>query len=261
MEDAFYPAHALPPPIKIACPHRVPAVKRTAPVLSPFLRELVFLEKWFRRRAGRPIERELVTPREDIDTVVTDAERDVAHQGDAALVRKRFKFAPLLMGDPLHIAKEILPLGEGRLSIQGEATEPIARGFGRLIRPCIPVFALAIFFHERAEEDVTIQPGGFFLAKLSKIRLSIFVGLRGAKTSKSFFQQVPIQFFNLRVFHWAASEPGKIDIGKRRRKVICAQIFRTSRGKMERRRLDRHCADRVVRAVVSTDFVNRQQLH
>src|SRR5436190_1160096 len=48
------------PPIEIPRPHYIPAVKWDSPVLSPFLGELVILEVRLRRRATRPIDRELL---------------------------------------------------------------------------------------------------------------------------------------------------------------------------------------------------------
>src|SRR5213595_3489239 len=38
--------HTLTPPCEIVCPHPIPAIKRDAPILSPFLGELIVLEKW-----------------------------------------------------------------------------------------------------------------------------------------------------------------------------------------------------------------------
>src|ERR1700730_8853604 len=108
---------ALPPPGEIVCAHRVPLKKRNAPVLSPFLRELVVFEVWLGGRAPRPIEREFIRTSKDVGAVVTNAKGNVAHQGNAALFRKEFGFAPLFARNPLHITKEILPRGKMRLSI------------------------------------------------------------------------------------------------------------------------------------------------
>ena len=55
-----------------------------------------------------PIESEFARPREDIGAVIIDAEGNVPHERDSALLGKRVDLAPLLVRDPLHVAKEIL---------------------------------------------------------------------------------------------------------------------------------------------------------
>src|SRR2546430_5660240 len=56
VEDAADAAHSLPPPIEIVCAHRIPPIKRDAPVLSPLLSELVI----FKIQIGRASCRERV---------------------------------------------------------------------------------------------------------------------------------------------------------------------------------------------------------
>src|SRR5882762_6168628 len=73
-------ADALPPPVKISATHFIPAKNWNAPILSPFLGELIVLEMRFGRGAAAPIERKFVWPREDVPAVIADAEWDVAHQ-------------------------------------------------------------------------------------------------------------------------------------------------------------------------------------
>src|SRR5436853_1781282 len=104
----FDSAHSLPPPLKVAPPHRLPVIKRDAPILAPFLGELVIFEIRLGRRSPGPIQRELVRLRKHIGAVITHAERDVAHDRYTASLSVGFNVAPLLMGNPLHVAKEIL---------------------------------------------------------------------------------------------------------------------------------------------------------
>src|SRR5581483_985241 len=101
VENLAHAAHALPPPGEIVRPHRLPVVKRNAPVLSPLDRELVVFEIRLGRRAAAPIQTEVVRPAKNIRAIQTNTERNVAHQGDAALVRVTADVAPLLVRDPL----------------------------------------------------------------------------------------------------------------------------------------------------------------
>src|ERR1700720_5013711 len=57
MEAASNTANTLSPPIKIPATHYFPVKKRDAPILSPFLGELVVFKMRFRRRASAPIGR------------------------------------------------------------------------------------------------------------------------------------------------------------------------------------------------------------
>ena len=107
MKDPSGTAHPFAPPLKIVGAHGAPAIERNAPVLSPFLRECVVLEMRLGRRATEPIEQKFVRARENVGAVITDAERNVAHQRHAALLRMRFNVAPLLLCDPLHVTEEI----------------------------------------------------------------------------------------------------------------------------------------------------------
>ena len=108
VEDAADAAHPLPPPIEIVCAHRIPPIKRDAPVLSPLLSELVIFKIRLGRRSAAPIEHEFVRPREDIGAVITHSKRNVAHQRDSALLSKRIDLAPLFVRDPLHVTEKIL---------------------------------------------------------------------------------------------------------------------------------------------------------
>src|SRR5258708_7894141 len=66
VKDVLHSADALSPPLQIVRSHRLPAINRNAPVLSPFLGKLVVLEVGLRRRAAGPLERELVWSRENV---------------------------------------------------------------------------------------------------------------------------------------------------------------------------------------------------
>src|ERR1700694_164853 len=90
METAPHAPGALAPPIEILLAHRIPAKKRNAPVLSPFLGELVVLEIRFRRRPTAPIQPEFIAARKNIRAVITDAEWNVAHESDLPLFRVGF---------------------------------------------------------------------------------------------------------------------------------------------------------------------------
>src|SRR6476661_3684962 len=107
MEATPNAADPLPPPIEIPATHRLPVKNRDSPILSPFLSEPVVFEMRFRRRAPAPIEGEFLRPRENVSAVVADAERNVAHQRDAALFGIRFHRRPLLVRDPLNVAKKV----------------------------------------------------------------------------------------------------------------------------------------------------------
>src|SRR5262249_48428056 len=100
-------AHPFAPPLKIVRAHCAPAIERNAPVLSPFLCKCIALENWLGRSAAEPVEHEFIRARENVGAVVTDAKGNVAHQRHAALLCMRFDSPPLLIGDPLHITKEI----------------------------------------------------------------------------------------------------------------------------------------------------------
>src|SRR5438067_12604733 len=57
VKDFAHAAHPPPPPIQVSRSHHVPAVKRNAPILSPFLGERVVLEVWLRRSDTRTVDR------------------------------------------------------------------------------------------------------------------------------------------------------------------------------------------------------------
>ncbi len=106
MKGAPHAADALPPPIEISIAHDLPAEKRNAPVLPPFLRELVVLEIGFGRGAAGPIQRKFIAPCKNIRAVITHPERDVAHERDTAFFRVGFDRRPLSMRNPLHVAEK-----------------------------------------------------------------------------------------------------------------------------------------------------------
>src|SRR5205085_6485847 len=123
---------------------------------------------------------------------------------------------PLLARDPLDVAeKSFAPLEfvlfPGRLSIQ-----PSACGIDALLlaRPFVPSFAVAIFLHQRAEEGVTGQPGGFLFAKSIESWLTIARCVR-REIRKRFFEQSAFQFFYRAISHRALTELRKIDIRQR----------------------------------------------
>src|SRR6478752_4231866 len=103
MKDSPSGADPFSPPLKIINTHGAPAIERNTPVLSPFLRECVILEMRLRRRATEPIEQKFAGTREHVSAVITDAERDVAHQRHTALLSVGFDVAPWLLCEPLHV--------------------------------------------------------------------------------------------------------------------------------------------------------------
>src|SRR4051812_12621041 len=125
MKNRSGSADPFSPPLKIIGAHRAPAVQRNAPVLSPFLCERVILEMRLRRSATEPIEQKFIGTRENIGAVITDSERNVAHQRYTALFRVRFDLAPLLLCDPLHVAEEIQTARHCRLLLLREIAQPI----------------------------------------------------------------------------------------------------------------------------------------
>src|SRR5262249_16821683 len=167
MKDPPRSAHAFAPPLKIVRAHGAPAIERNTPVLSPFLRKCVVLEVWLGRSATEPVEHEFIRARENVGAVITDTERDVAHQSDAALLGVRFNVPPLLERNPLHVTKEIQTAPRGCLLRLRQITQPTARTFDRpmLRRPLIPRGAAFILLDEKAEQRVIAQPRGFFFAE------------------------------------------------------------------------------------------------
>src|SRR5215211_5887504 len=126
-------AHPFAPPLKIVPAHDAPAIKRNAPVLSPFLCKCVVLENWLGRSATEPVEHEFIPARENVGAVITDTEGNVAHQRHTALFRMRFDIAPLLMSDPLHVTKEVSAFCEGYLFVAREIAYPLAGTFSGLM--------------------------------------------------------------------------------------------------------------------------------
>src|SRR5213080_3643204 len=100
-------AHPFALPLKIVRAHCAPVIERDAPVLSPFLRERIILEMRLGRCPAKPIEDEFIRAGENVGAVITDAERNIAHERYAALLRMRFNVAPLPMHDPLHVTKKV----------------------------------------------------------------------------------------------------------------------------------------------------------
>src|SRR5437868_11126554 len=77
------------------------------PVLSPFLSELIVLEMRFRRGTAAPIEREFIRTRENIGAVIIYAERNIAHQRNAAAFGVCFNRGPLFACNPLDVTEKI----------------------------------------------------------------------------------------------------------------------------------------------------------
>src|SRR5437868_14813062 len=134
-----------------------------APVLSPLLGELVVLEMGLGRRAPAPIERKFIRPRENVRAVIIYAEWNVAHQRNAAIFGMCFNRGPLFVCNPLDVAEEILAILHLLFLFGGLPIEPGMRRFDVLLfrRPFVPRLALAVFFHEDAEECIVIQPCRF----------------------------------------------------------------------------------------------------
>src|SRR5205085_270552 len=105
------------PPAKLVRAHRLPIVKRDAPVLSPFDRELVVFEIRLGRSATTPIEQKFFWSGENVGAVITHSKWDIAHKRDTAVRRMCSRFAPLTLRDPLDIRKEDLAANERGLLI------------------------------------------------------------------------------------------------------------------------------------------------
>src|ERR1700736_4039716 len=93
-----------------------------------------------------------------------------------------------------------------------------------------------------------------------KIRSSIPRG-RPPKIEEGGLEQPALQFFDLRIFNRTAVQLFEIKIVNDRSEIVNRQIDGRSRSELEHGRLYRDGADRIVRAVISTSFVDRQQLH
>src|SRR5690348_11437189 len=79
VKHAPHCADTFAPPLKIVCPHFVPAIKRDTPVLAPFLRKRVVFKVRFRRCTSGPVEVKFIRPSKDVSAVITDAEWNIAH--------------------------------------------------------------------------------------------------------------------------------------------------------------------------------------
>ena len=112
MENLSHAVDALAPPSKILTPHLRPVVNGDAPVLTPFLGELIVFEIRFRRCATGPVEGEPLGVGKDIGAVIADSKWNISHQRDAVLLGELFHSAPLLVCNPLDVAKKIPPLFE-----------------------------------------------------------------------------------------------------------------------------------------------------
>ena len=180
MEAAPDAADTLPPPIEIPATHHVPVKNWDSPVLSPFLSELIVLKMGFRRRATAPVMRKFIRPRENVRAVIIDAERDVAHQCDAASFGVGFDRRPLFARDPLDVTEEVFALTEMFFLFRRLSLKPGPRCLDVLMlrRPLVPRFALAVLLDERAKERAIIKPGGLLIAEISKLRLSILRRVR-----------------------------------------------------------------------------------
>ncbi len=129
-----------------------------------------------------------------------------------------------------------------------------------LRRPAIPRRAVVILLHQDPEKCVIAQPPGLFFAEFPKAGLSI-VGGASREIRKRSLKQTSFQFFDLAILDSAAAESGKIHIGERNVKVFgalsppdelgpsCSVV-----GSIASR------ANRVVRAVVGSGLVDRQEL-
>ena len=206
-------ADPLPPPIEIPVTHHVPVKNRDSPILSPFLGEPVVLKMGFRRCASTPIMRKFIRPCENVRAVVADAEWNIAHQRNAALIGIRLDGRPLLVRDPLNVTEKIFAILEALFLFRRLLVKPGPRRLDVLMlsRPFVPRFALAVLFHERAKECVIIKPSGLLISEISKLRLSILRRMR-RKVCERFLEQTAFQFFDSAVFDRAVTKFRKIDI-------------------------------------------------
>jgi len=96
-EVAEFSNAALPPAV-VVLGNGVPVVEGNAPVLPPLDGEGVVLEEGFWGGAAKPVEVEPLGLKEDIGGVVGDANGDVTHELDAALVGMLAEVSPLTEG-------------------------------------------------------------------------------------------------------------------------------------------------------------------
>ena len=108
-----------------------------------------------------------------------------------------------------------------RLLILRQIAQPYVRGlYGAMLAlPFVPGYAVAVFFHQCAEEHVIIQPCLLFSAKLRESRLPIFAWL-GGEIREGFFEQTPFQFFDGRIPHRAVAQLRKIGPCQRRLEIV-----------------------------------------
>src|SRR5262249_54978845 len=141
----------------------------------------VVLKNWLGRRATKPVEHEFIRARENVGAVVTDTERNVTHQRDAALLRMRFNVSPLLVSNPLHVTKEVSASCEDCLLVVRKTLYPVASTFRALMlrRPSVPCSAAVIFLDENTKERVIVQPWRLFFTEFFEVRSSLFFGASG----------------------------------------------------------------------------------
>ena len=70
-----------------------------------------------------------------------------------------------------------------------------------------------------------------------------------------------LQFFHLAILDSATTKSRQVDIGKREIKIFARQILRRVWRQVDRCRLNRHRADRVVWTVVGPGFIDGQELY
>jgi len=147
-------ADAPPPPLKTIGFHAVPVVEGRGPVLSQPV-------KVIRRRAAVRIQVKLFLFGPDVHAVAADINGHVAHEIHVFAMRISQGVFPLAMGKVLRIRMKI---HDGRIRFA--------------VGPGIPGRAPAIFFFERGETHIVLEPGLFLLAEAGERFHSLFVGLK-----------------------------------------------------------------------------------
>src|SRR5262249_15148575 len=105
----------------------------------------------------------------------------------------RFERRPLLVRDPLDVAKEIFAIAKLVLRFSGLMLQPRPRGIDVpwLRRPHVPRLAVAVLFDQCAKKNVVVEPALLLFAKIPERRFPILARtLR--KVRESFFQQPPL---------------------------------------------------------------------
>ena len=127
--------------------------------------------------------------------------------------------------------------------------------------PRIPCFAIAVQFYQHPEEGVISQPRLFCRAECGEGLAGFGFGLY---PRPEYFECAPEQFilqrFDDLIVDPAAAQRGEIDPRGHFGEGLPRQIFRRARREVQRGRVDRARANRVVGAVVGAGFVDRQEL-